>query len=564
MTSLRALGRLERRQAEFGDDAAAVKLALIKQLGASRLTTAAQVRRLHECLCFLHAFPDDAVIFGEVDRLLAGFGERSDLHRHRRALVDSGIAGTDTFYRFYASTAMWLADRWPEHLFIDWDRVGNIDELDRWLHLLVPYAESPGFDEPPLPMRRWIDRLRGPETDATFLIRRFAGQALPPSVGRRVYESIDAMVRVAPGPDTPSRTGVRFAGSALVCQRQPLRRERPALATEIARPPRRVRAVSRVDAERLIDLAREAMVTRSRDLYTFQSADSRDVRMVDCGDGLELACIGVAPEHRLLLECVYGWLILRNGVPTGYVLTSALFNSSEVAFNVFETFRGAEASWVYGRVLAATRLLFGSDTFTIYPYQLGEGNDEGLQSGAWWFYYKLGFRPRDASVRRLAEREVQRMARRPAHRSSLATLKKLASRNLFFEIGERRQDVIGVWPANGVGLAVTDSLAARFGSDRERAVRSCADEAADLAWAGNWRRFPDGERQAWERWSPMVVVLPGVRHWSPEDRRALVEIVRAKGGRRESDFVIRFDRHRRLRAALRSVGRSRAGTSADR
>jgi hypothetical protein len=41
--------------------------------------------------------------------------------------------------------------------------------------------------------------------------------------------------------------------------------------------------------------------------------------------------------------------------------------------------------------------LFDVDSFTINPYQLGDGNDEALASGAWWFYYKFGFaraRPR--------------------------------------------------------------------------------------------------------------------------------------------------------------------------
>jgi hypothetical protein len=62
-----------------------------------------------------------------------------------------------------------------------------------------------------------------------------------------------------------------------------------------------------------------------------------------------------------------------------------------------------------------------------------------------------------------------------------------------------------------------------------------------------------GERLAWERWSPLVLVLPGVSGWSAGVKKALVEVVRAKGGRRESEFVRRFDRHRRLREALRRL-----------
>ncbi len=111
------------------------------------------------------------------------------------------------------------------------------------------------------------------------------------------------------------------------------------------------------------------------------------------------------PERRLLLESVYGFLTLKNGVPVGYVLVSALFGSSEIAYNVFETFRGGESGRIYGKVLALTRQLFGPDVFTIFPYQLGGyGNPEALESGAWWFYQKLGFRPRAPHVVALMER----------------------------------------------------------------------------------------------------------------------------------------------------------------
>ena len=50
------------------------------------------------------------------------------------------------------------------------------------------------------------------------------------------------------------------------------------------------------------------------------------------------------------------------------------------------------------------RALFGCDSFAIDPYQLGHHNAEGLSSGAWWFYYKLGFRPIDPAARPWATR----------------------------------------------------------------------------------------------------------------------------------------------------------------
>ena len=64
-----------------------------------------------------------------------------------------------------------------------------------------------------------------------------------------------------------------------------------------------------------------------------------------------------------------------------------------------------------------------------------------------------------------------------------------------------------------------------------------------------------GQRLMLQRWAPLVGVLPGVARWSAAERSALVEVVRAKGGRRESDYVRRFDGHRRLRQAVTALAR---------
>ena len=47
-----------------------------------------------------------------------------------------------------------------------------------------------------------------------------------------------------------------------------------------------------------------------------------------------------------------------------------------------------------------------------------------------------------------------------------------------------------------------------------------------------------------------LATLSGVERWRPEEKRALVRLVRAKGGRRESEYIARFNRHRRLRRGL--------------
>jgi len=555
-TASSLLKQLDRIKHEYAVKAAEPKLELLRALERRRLADADELLCLHEILCFLRAYPDGPEILRQVEGMLERFDERSDLKRLRRALADSGIAGTAIHFSFFWFTAVWLARRWPRSLTIDWSDFEGSDRLEELLHLLVPFAETPGLDMAALTVREWIDRLKGPDqTDASFLIRRFE-KLRSDDFGREThFEALDVPFRLSPAPGSPSRTGARYRPANVVYQTRPLARKRPSLPDEIRRPPVAVRGVTPREGRNLIDLVREAMVTRHRDLYSFSHADPEDVRLVDCGDGLQFACIGTIPERRLMLESVYGFLTLKNGVPIGYVLASSLFGSTEIAYNVFESFRGGEAAKVFGRVMGMARYLFDADAFSIDPYQLGYGNREGLESGAWWFYYKLGFRPEDPEVLKVLDGELRKMKRKRSHRSDLRTLNTLSSRHIFYYVGRPRKNTLAHLSLGNIGLRITDYLAERFGAERERGLRVCSAEAAKLLGVRSFRGFTRGERLAWERWSPLVLLLPRVASWSAEERKAIVRVVRAKGGRRESEFITRFDSHRRLRRAVLGLAR---------
>ena len=550
-TTPHLLGALQRLREEFGPAPARRKCALLADTAARSLSTPADILALHELLCFWRAYPDNARVLAAVERQLRRFSERVDLQRVRADLLNSGIAGTDIVYPFGICTARWLADRWAKQLGIEWDGIDDEGPLLRTLMLYALPAEVPGLDDAPLGARAWMDRLRSPGgTDASYLVERAARYPAGIWARDRFFEEPNVPMRLSAGRGTPNRTLARFERAPAAFQSGPMNKARPDLGAETARPPVAIRGVASRDAQRLIDLAHESMVTRKRDLDAFAWADARDVRLVDCGDGLQFALIGVVPERRFLFESVYGLLTLKNGVPIGYALASALFESSEIAYNVFETFRGGEAAHVFGRLLAACHALFGSETFSIDPYQLGAGNDEGLESGAWWFYYKMGFRPRARNILPLVAREVRRVAADRDYRTSRRTLEQLVRHNVFWSMGSHRDDVMGALRLGSVGLVVSALVSRRFGSDRELAARVLADEAAATLGVPGWRRWSRAERAAWERWAPVVAVLPGLRRWPSSDRRALVDMIRAKGGVRESAFVPLFNRHARLRAAI--------------
>jgi hypothetical protein len=549
------LARLERWKAVYGPEATAHTREALETLARTRLRNADEVLRLHEALCFLRAYPDDAGVLDLVVDMLEGFHERRDLRAARRELADTGVSGTDIDYVFYWTTACWLARRFPDSLHIIWSELETAEKLQNFLPLLLPFSETLLLDEGGDSLRGLLDSLKGPnETDATFLVHRFARLRGGEEERENAFESFQIPFRIRGGAGTPSRGSAHLPGAKPVFQSGPLDRSRPDMKKELGRPSVKEHAVSTRDARRILDLTHGAMVTRGRALDAFAYADPNDVCMIDCGEGLRTAWIGITPARRHMLEAMYGFLVIKNGVPVGYGSACVLFGSAEVAFNMFESFRAAGTAHVYGRLLASVRHLFGCDAFVVDPYQLGHENPDGLRSGAWWFYYKLGLRPRDPDVRKVVKRELARMKKNPGHRSDLRTLKYLASKSMVLHLGETRSDILGTVDLGKIGRRISGHLAEQFGAAREAGVKKLSQEAADLLGLKSLQDLTQGERRAWERWAPLITVLPKIESWSAKDRRALTKVVRAKGGRREMDFVRAFDAHGRLRESILLLG----------
>src|SRR5262249_10895949 len=95
---LTLLQKLEATRLEFGPGRATVKITLLTKLERSQLPTAEAILRLHEQLCFLRAYPDNAALFSQVVGMLKRFSQRADLHRYRADLADTGICGTVIHY----------------------------------------------------------------------------------------------------------------------------------------------------------------------------------------------------------------------------------------------------------------------------------------------------------------------------------------------------------------------------------------------------------------------------------------------------------------------------------
>jgi len=550
MASLRArLERLESLRESFGAPPAREKLELLAELEHKSLGRAADVERLHEALCFSRAWPDNPKLLTTVNRMLKNFSARADLNRFARALENTGIAGTDIRFPFYRATAQWLAERWGESLHIDWQQFENVDRLSRTLESMALFSERGALQQYLSDAPDWIDRMRAEdETDAVFLVRRFAALGGAGALRDSVYDELDTPFHLASSATTPTRTQGYLRPKTVQYQQRNFKRGAVVLR-QAANRRVRFEDVSGKQALRLLDLAKSAMVTRSRDLEAFAFGSADDVMRVHCRHGVQLVLIGMLPEKRYLLECEYGYLMLKNGVVVGYGTGTGLFGSCQIAFNLFPTFRGAETTELYGSVLATFHKLFDADTFSVDTYQIGADNDEAIDSGAWWFYAHLGFRPRDKEATKLADTELRR-AEKKGYRSSKVTLRELADYPVYFWLARERQDVLPVVCTDTISLGVLDYVSNRFGSRREDAARHCSQHLADALGVDSIADWPADEQLMWHRLSLVIAAIADVQDWPQADRAALVDVIRAKGGVREKDYVALFDAHKRLRRAV--------------
>src|SRR5438270_1993547 len=246
-------------------------------------------------------------------------------------------------------------------------------------------------------------------------------------------------------------------------------------------------------------------------------------------------------------------LIFKNGVPCGYAESLALFERTEVGLNVFYTFRDGESAWVFARVLQLFRQTLGARVFSIEPYQLGFQNEEGIDSGAFWFYRKLGFRPVLARIEELAAREERRIAARRDYRTPARTLRKLALGHVLFATPSAARGDWDDFHVRNLTLAVARRMSRLHDGDADEARRASVAEVSD-ALGINPSRWNEDERRALENFSLLLALVPDLPRWTEEEKNSLARVIRAKAGADELAYLRLLRKHQRLRHEIIKIG----------
>ena len=208
---------------------------------------------------------------------------------------------------------------------------------------------------------------------------------------------------------------------------------------------------------------------------------------------------------------------------------------------------------MYKRQIQCYATRFGVGRFEAENYQLGQGNPEGIRSGAYWFYDRLGFRTTDGELAKVAESERKVRAHDRGRRTSPEVLRKLASRPMWLDLA---QEPAPVFDLVDLGEAVMRPHVPTAGKDRSKVIAGKVQEVSRTLGAGDRSRWPVAECRAFEDLAPAIALIGGLAHWSVNDKRELVALMRAKGLRTEDRYIARLRTHRRLLAAWEQLVRA--------
>ena len=503
----------------------------------------------------MRAFPDNREIHQSASLWLQDFDAVvSKLSKRQRAmLADSGIAGTDLYYAFSYEVASWMARHFPGMISVDWAELEDTDRLDELMDQLVESSEADYFDSGWVDAREWL-RIATANHSAT----RFDWLMMQMSERRQHSRFLTSLYNAAEIPLHCELSGAVLSrsGNALIvddiCYRSGEMESRISFAKrEICRRLNSVKWLNATEGQRLLNVAMSALAARHRETAHFNYANPGDVYLADVGKGVSIAVTGLAPEHRYPLECTLGFLILSNGVPIGYGGASVLFKQANTGINIFDEYRGSEAAWLWVQVMRVFRTLSGCNRFVANPYQFGGDNAEALKSGAFWFYYRLGYRPVDAAIRKLARQEYDKVQGRKEYRSPVSILRRLAKCDMHLALpGARQSEFFEESWIESCSLLATREIAKTGELSRKKALQTISQRMMKDLGLRSIKSWSRKEQETFVHFCPVVAAADPAK-WSLREKKALVELMRAKGGQSEVNYARRLRAHEKLFLALK-------------
>ena len=448
--------------------------ALLTRLHKIALRETPALLQYYDCLLFMRAYPATQDILTAVEAELLRLQRylRARRGRHATLLLNTGLPYVSTTMRFSHDCARWLLQQPDCRVALDAFEDATLS-LNAVLQLTLPLMERP-HTTAELSNDELFDVLNiRPSRRLQTIVAELSRLDDRPFVKDHLYDALGVQLAVTPTTARFSLTGNQLPMARTFLHSAPAETFNAQALMNSTLPPVRKLNTNRRDA--VMSVVRTAMVLTSRETDPTTFLDAASLRLFDLERGVSVAVYGMTPDRQLGLESYVGFTAFKNGMPVAYGGAWVLGHRSEFGMNIFEPYRGGESGFLMCQLLRVYRQLFGVSYFEIDAHQFGLDNPDGINSGAFWFYYKYGFRPVSARLATLARREKTRLKTRRGLRTPKPMLRQFTNSNVALQFSDTVPPALA-----SVMTRITRMTGRSYKGNRVNAEQDCVGRFAKL------------------------------------------------------------------------------------
>lgn len=445
---------------------------------------------LHEALLFIKAFPftDKLAILADKNlRLLENYlvqGVRKKQTGLIKAIDNSGVSGSKVVATFSYDLIHCLISSFPDAVLYDSCAI-DAEEFFSLLLTMLPSPLKENFMEGGWnTVDEWLDALCSKDRKAKLqLLLSFFNEAGIPRTQRDfLFERLQLYIE-ADLAKMPSRTNIFLPAETFIHADGILKKTD--VNAMVHTPVEEDHTVTVDERKRIISAVRWTLFALFRETDPGTYADLHDVRVFHVGRGLQIVLMGMKHDRRNPIDAYIGFMAFKNGCPYAYGGAWMLGPMAKIGINVFPAFRGGESALFFAQLMRVYQQVFSPEYFVAEPYQVGRDNPEGIETGAFWFYYRLGYRPVLPALKKLAATEFQKLKTGKTKKTPASLLRKLVADELIWVEPEKEQRLKEKFDTAQLSKALFTYIRKRYHGDwitfRREALRSMVPAVFDAS-----------------------------------------------------------------------------------
>ena len=403
---------------KFGKAEIERKIYLLQNINSEFIKGKNALQLFYDTILFLIAYPENKMLYSLANQSLQKLEQSvSSAEKLQYSLYNSGVTKSSVCAAYSFEIVKWLRQKHPLDI-----RLVSFEAADEQIRsiltVVMQKVETEKMQETKAAWKAWIENsLREGEDLLDGFINIFENSTLRPEVKDELWNTIGINTEI----DFSSHCSLSGKLVQPYFHRSIIRK----LSKQVEFKPKKVKLTT-AEAEQIIDSSRMILIRQLREIDPISFTYPDGVVYYHLQRGYSFALVNMIPQRQVPNDCYLGYTVFKNGLPVAYAGSWIMFDSSRIGLNVYPYYRGGESQYIFQLVLQVHAKVFGLKRFTVDAYQIGKENYDGIQSGAFWVYYKAGFRPIEKIQKELAAAEEIKIKTTTGYRSPITVLKKLA------------------------------------------------------------------------------------------------------------------------------------------